>query len=98
MLLRRNLRICFYSPNKASVEDLAGLPPASLITGEADILRDEGEIYGRKLVSANVPVSSFRVNGVIHGFMSWDVFFSDESYYVIDMTKSVLRKAFTINN
>lgn len=57
----------------------------------------EGEIYGRKMVAANVPVSSFRVNGVIHGFMSSPVFFSDEAYHVIDMTKSVLRKAFIIN-
>ncbi|CAO3652230.1 unnamed protein product [Mucor fragilis] len=84
-------------PNKASVEDLVGLPPALLITCEADVLCDEGEIYGRKMVAANVPVSSFRVNGVIHGFMSSPVFFSDEAYHVIDMTKSVLRKAFIIN-
>ncbi|KAL9555880.1 hypothetical protein MBANPS3_002162 [Mucor bainieri] len=85
-------------PNKATVEDLVGLPPVLLITCEADVLRDEGEIYGRKLVAANVPVSSFRVNGVIHGFMSSPVFFSDEAYHVIDMTKRVLRDAFTINN
>ncbi|KAL7312999.1 hypothetical protein PS15m_008701 [Mucor circinelloides] len=85
-------------PNKASVDDLVDLPPALLITCEADVLRDEGEVYGRKLVAASVPVSSFRVNGVIHGFMSSPVFFSDEAYHVIDMTKSALRKAFTIND
>ncbi|OAC99156.1 hypothetical protein MUCCIDRAFT_84104 [Mucor lusitanicus CBS 277.49] len=85
-------------PNKASVDDLVGLPPALLITCEADVLCDEGEIYGRKLVAANVPVSSFRVNGVIHGFLSSPVFFSDEAYHVIDMTKRALQSAFTINN
>ncbi|CEP08701.1 hypothetical protein [Parasitella parasitica] len=81
-------------PNKASVEDLVGLPPAFLVTCEADIVRDEGESYGRRLRAANVPVSSVRVNGVLHGFVSSPPLFSDESYHIIDMTKTVLRKAF----
>ncbi|KAI8647236.1 alpha/beta hydrolase fold-domain-containing protein [Parasitella parasitica] len=85
-------------PNKASTEDLVGLPPAFLVTCEADILRDEGESYGRKLRVANVSVSSIRVNGVLYGFVSCPPLFSDESYHTIDMTKTVLQKAFNVGN
>jgi acetyl esterase/lipase len=57
------------SPNQASIEQVAGLPPAYLCVDEADVLRDEGEAYAAKLRSAGVPVTTVRYDGTIHDFM-----------------------------
>jgi acetyl esterase len=57
------------SPLRASVRQLAGLPPTLLVTGEADVLRDEGEAFAGKLREAGVPVTSVRFQGIIHDFL-----------------------------
>ena len=56
------------SPALAEPEMLKGLPAACLVTAEFDSLRDEGELYGRKLIAAGVPVWSRRFLGSAHGF------------------------------
>ncbi len=54
--------------------DLTGLPPALVVTGELDPMRDEGELYGRRLQDAGVPATVSRYIGAGHGFVqhfSW---------------------------
>ncbi len=61
------------SPLRASLEQLAGLPPALVITAEADVLRDEGEAYAAKLRAAGVPTTAVRYGGIVHDFVMLNV-------------------------
>jgi acetyl esterase len=54
----------------AVAKNLAGLPPAYVMTAAIDPLRDEGEAYGAKLCEAGVKVKVKRYEGVCHGFVS----------------------------
>jgi acetyl esterase len=64
-----NMKEPTVSPLQASVEQLKGLPPALIINGEFDVLRDEGEAYAHKLMQAGVPVTGVRYHGTIHDFV-----------------------------
>ncbi|HEX8592000.1 MAG TPA: alpha/beta hydrolase [Pseudomonas sp.] len=56
------------SPLQATTEQLRGLPPALIQTAGADVLRDEGEAYARKLDAAGVDVTAVRYNGMVHDY------------------------------
>jgi acetyl esterase/lipase len=62
---REDPHVC---PMRASLEQLAGQPPALIQTAEADPLRDEGEAYAHRLDEAQVEVTATRHLGQIHDF------------------------------
>lgn len=57
------------SPLRATEEQLASFPPTLVVTGEADVLRDEGEAFAAKLRRAGVEVTAVRYGGIIHDFV-----------------------------
>jgi acetyl esterase/lipase len=60
------------SPLRATTEQLTCLPPALVITAEADVLRDEGEAYANRLRDAGVQVVAVRYQGIVHDFVMLD--------------------------
>lgn len=58
----------YASPLNASLELLKNFPPTLIQVAEADVLREEGEAFGRKLDEAGVDVTTVRYNGMIHDF------------------------------
>jgi acetyl esterase len=73
----------FVSPLRA--RDLSGLPPALIITAEYDVLRDEGEHYGKRLAEAGVRTKIVRYDGMNHGFFNM--------YGIVDKAKSALEES-----
>lgn len=83
------------SPLRATTEQLQGLPPALIITAEADVLRDEGEAYANKLREAGVPVTAVRFQGIIHDFVMLNALAKTEAARgAIDLATTWLRKGF----
>ena len=54
----------------ARIDDLAGLPPAYVITAGADPLRDEGDEYARRLQDAGIATVHKTYPGQFHGFIT----------------------------
>ncbi|MFI0369894.1 alpha/beta hydrolase [Actinomadura sp. 1N219] len=73
--------------------DLAGAAPATVITAECDILRDEAEAYARRLTAAGVPVEKRRYDGVVHAFFLLPEIF-DAGAEAMDFAVRRLRAAF----
>lgn len=64
-----DLRQPYVSPLFA--DSLVGLPPALIVTGEFDALRDDGEQYAHRLRQAGIVVTGTRYTGMIHDFLLW---------------------------
>jgi acetyl esterase/lipase len=82
------------SPLRASLEDLAGLPPAFVIVDENDVLRDEGEAYAHRLIEAGVPTTIVRYEAIMHDFMMLNpVRETEATTAAVEQAIAVLRKA-----
>ncbi|EWC62261.1 Esterase/lipase [Actinokineospora spheciospongiae] len=58
------------APLRATPQQLTGLPPALVVSAEADVVRDEAEEYARRLRAAGVAVTATRYLGTTHDFVS----------------------------
>ena len=81
----------YAAPQQAT--SVAGQPPALVITAEFDPLRDEGEVYGKRLQEAGVETTISRYDGMIHGFFAM-VGVIDKSAVVMAEATSALKAAF----
>ena len=81
----------YLHPGKAV--DLKGLPKTYSINAEYDPLRDDGEMYAKKLIEAGNDVTLWRVEGLMHGFLLlWQKF--DKSQLVISKMAEMFRETF----
>lgn len=81
----------YISPLKAC--DLSNLPPAFILTGEFDPLRDEGEAYAARLRQAGIPVKTMRYPGMIHGFFQMGGIIDQGNQAIADVA-ATLKTAF----
>ena len=75
----------------AHADDLAGLPPALVMTAGCDILRDEGEALARRLAQAGVKVEAIRLAGMLHGFVRFGARIDDAAVGIAGVGEALRR-------
>ena len=75
-------------------ESFEGLPPALIISGGFDPLRDEGEAYAQRLQAAGVATRCSRYDGMIHGFFGMSAVL-DQGKQAVDEAAAALHQAFS---
>ena len=87
----------FVSPLRAHPDALSRFPDTLIVTCEYDVLRDEGELFAAKLISAGVNVTAVRWLGALHGFVVTEALAASPSAHAcIDMIASYIKTAFAI--
>ena len=71
-----------YLKNLLEARDLSGLPRTVIFTAGADLLRDEGEAYAKKLQNSGVEVRLKRYEGVPHPFQHLDQYLTAAKDFV----------------
>ena len=67
-----------------------------VITGDADVLRDEGEAYASNLRQAGVRVTAVRFEGMIHDFVMLNALAKTEAAHsAMVLANNILREAFS---
>lgn len=74
------------------VEDLTGLPSATVITAQYDPLKDEGDAYAKRLTDAGIATDHQVAEGMIHGFFGMTPAVPDAMKWV-NLAGANLRKA-----
>jgi len=72
--------------------DLANLPPALMLTGEYDVVRDDGEAYAKRLKDEGVEARLIRYAG--KGHMAYWTVTGDTAGDAVNQTVEALKKAF----
>lgn len=72
--------------------ELGDVPPATVLTCEFDMLRDEGQEYAQRLADAGVPVTELTYDDVFHAFLNFPEL--DRTDEAIDDVADALDAAF----
>jgi acetyl esterase len=70
-------------------DDLAGLPPAIVITAGFDPLRDEGEAYADRMRDAGVAVDHRPMSSLIHAFCNFSPLGGDSAFAMAEIASAV---------
>lgn len=83
--------------NLVERDDLAGLPPTTVVTAQIDPLRSEGQLLAERLEAAGVPVEARTYEGVAHEFFGMGAVV-DEAREAMEFAVGHLRETFAADS